>query len=408
MKKGFLSQYFEGIAIKRLSSVEVDIRRSNQHEFNGSVPLRNLLGNNRLSDYPVTFIWLGDENEGISEEGYVTWYDAREKHPSRTEWRLYFKSNSVIDLSQEGDLLLVAKRPDNQVYIIVIKADSTFENQLLWLFGINDEINFQFNFQPIENGHNPKVDFAVRYILEELGIQIQEPDSVFLDTLIEPYIDKGFPSTKEFSALARRSVDESYPVEQPDLTLVKWIEQEEKLFKRLERHIVSDMLKQGFHHSGLTDVDGFIKFSLSVHNRRKSRVGYALENHLQEIFKRNGIKHSRGTVTENKSKPDFLFPDIMYYKDPSFPVSKLTMLGVKSTCKDRWRQVLAEASKIDIKHLFTLEPGITENQTSEMQSSNLRLILPQPLHETYSSSQQTWLMNLDEFIHLVRERQIGY
>jgi hypothetical protein len=28
------------------------------------------------------------------------------------------------------------------------------------------------------------------------------------------------------------------------------------------------------------------------------------------------------------------------------------MPGVKSTCKDRWRQVLAEADRIDHKHLL--------------------------------------------------------
>ncbi|MCC3359108.1 type II restriction endonuclease [Bacillus sp. REN16] len=407
MKKGFLSQYFEAIAIKRLSSVEVDIHKSNQHEFNGSKPLRNLFGSYRLNEYPVTFLWLGSENEGITEEGHVTWYDAREKHPTRSEWRLYFKSNPVIDWAQEGDLLIVARRPNDQVYLIVVKADSTFENQLLWLFGVIDEISFNFNFQPIEDGHDPKVDFAVRYILEELGIEIQDPDSVLIDTIIEPYIEKGFPTTKEFSIIARNSLNDANPIEYPDLTLVKWMEQEEKLFKRLERYIVQDKINQGFNNAGANDIEDFIKFSLSVHNRRKSRVGYALENHLEEIFIQNDIKHTRGAVTENKSKPDFLFPDISFYKNPDFPVSNLTMLGVKSTCKDRWRQVLSEAARIDTKHLLTLEPGISENQTKEMQSSNLRLVLPKLLHDTYSTAQRSWLINLEEFINLVKDRQMG-
>lgn len=115
MKKGFLSQYFEGVAIKRLSAVEVDTQKSNQHEFNGSKPLRNLLGKERLNDYPVTFVWLGDENEAISEEGMVTWYDAREKHITRSEWRLYFKSNPIMNWAEEGDLLIVAKRSNAKV-----------------------------------------------------------------------------------------------------------------------------------------------------------------------------------------------------------------------------------------------------------------------------------------------------
>jgi hypothetical protein len=405
MKKGFLSQYFEGIAIKRLSAVEVNLERSNQHEFNGSKPLQNSLGTERLNNYPVTFVWLGDENEAISENGRVTWYDAREKQPKRREWRLYFKSNPVMDWAEEGDLLIVAKRSNGQIYMIVVKADSTFENQLLWLFGVTNEISFQFDFQSVDDGHDPKVDFAVRYILEEMGIEVQEPDSILLDTLIEPYIHTGFPSTKEFSILARKSVKDGCPVERPDVTLIMWMEQEEKLFKRLERYMVQDKLKEGFYNSGMTDVDDFIKFSLTVHNRRKSRVGYALENHLQEIFTQNNIKHSRGKVTENNSKPDFLFPGVSYYKNPEFPENNLTMLGAKSTCKDRWRQVLSETDRIKIKHLLTLEPGISENQTKEMQANRLRLILPQPLHETYSLSQQTWLMNLEGFITIVKERQ---
>ena len=42
------------------------------------------------------------------------------------------------------------------------------------------------------------------------------------------------------------------------------------------------------------------------------------------------------------------------------------MLAVKSTCKDRWRQILAEADRLPVKHLLTLEPGISVAQTDEM------------------------------------------
>lgn len=195
------------------------------------------------------------------------------------------------------------------------------------------------------------------------------------------------------------------PLDDPDHALIRWMEHEENLFKRLERHIVAERLKDGFNVGDVTDIDGFIKFSLSVHNRRKSRVGYALENHLEEIFKIHGVTYSRNKVTENRSKPDFLFPDIGLYHDPQFPASHLTMLGVKSTCKDRWRQVLAEAGRIEEKHLFTLEPSISENQTVEMQENNLQLVLPKQLHETYKPHQQEWLMDLFSFVDLVRNRQ---
>src|SRR3546814_1726626 len=109
-------------------------------------------------------------------------------------------------------------------------------------------------------------------------------------------------------------------------------------------------------------IEEFIAFSLSVQNRRKSRVGYSLEHHMEVVFKTQNIRYKRTATTENKSKPDFLLPGLEAYYDPAFNPLLLTMLAVKSTCKDRWRQVLAEADKIDDKHLLTLEPRIRANQ----------------------------------------------
>jgi hypothetical protein len=135
------------------------------------------------------------------------------------------------------------------------------------------------------------------------------------------------------------------------------------------------------------------------------RVGYALENHLEQLFTSLSIRHSRNQLTEKKSKPDFVFPGIDEYHSMAFPAERLTMLGVKSTCKERWRQVLAEADRVDAKHLLTLEPGISEDQTAEMQSRDLQLVLPRALHTTYSSGQRSWLMDVAEFVNLVRTRQ---
>ena len=146
--------------------------------------------------------------------------------------------------------------------------------------------------------------------------------------------------------------------------------------------------------AGNADVDGFIAFSLSVQNRRKSRAGYSLENHLEALLTERKIRFQRGIETENKNKPDFLFPGQAEYRNPSFDVAKLTMLGSKSTCKDRWRQVLSEAQRIEQKHLLTLEPGISENQTGEMRAKGLQLVLPRPLHETYRASQPSWLFSV--------------
>ena len=406
MKKGFLSEYFEGVVAKRLSGVESNPDQSHQHEFNGVKALKKLLGEERLTDCPTRFVWLGEENEGLSEDSLVTWYDSRETHPTRSEYRLYFRSNPIMELASEGDLLIVTKRPNGDIMIVVVAAGSTVENQLLWLFGVPVQIGTGFEYREFEHGKDIEVDFAVRYIFDELGIDIEEPEADKLDTLLERF-GGAFPKTAVFSEFARGTLTEVTPQDDPDAALLAWIEQEEKLFRRLERHIVSDRLNQGFADVEGADVEGFIKFSLSVQNRRKSRMGYAFENHLEEVFKACNIRYDRQAVTENNSKPDFLFPGEAEYHDIGFQAEKLTMLGVKSTCKDRWRQVLSEAARIPDKHLLTLEPGISENQTGEMAANLLQLVLPRGLHETYRTAQQAWLMDLDGFISLVKERGVN-
>jgi hypothetical protein len=166
------------------------------------------------------------------------------------------------------------------------------------------------------------------------------------------------------SAFARETLKEVNPLDGPDDVLLLWLDQEERLFRRLERQVVDTRLRAGFLDNGDTDVDGFISFSLSIQNRRKSRAGYAFENHLEDIFKAHRINYSREKQTENKSKPDFIFPSIEQYHDTEFNPELLTMLGAKTSCKERWRQVLAEANRNQDKHLITLEPSISEDQTN--------------------------------------------
>lgn len=180
---------------------------------------------------------------------------------------------------------------------------------------------------------------------------------------MEPLLSEfngGFPSTKEFSEYARNTVTDVDPIGDPDITLVKWVNREEALFKLLEQYLIKERLRRGFVVQGEVDVDAFIQFSLSVHNRRKSRAGLSLENHIEALLKSQNIIYTHTPITENKSKPDFIFPCIEAYRDLRYDSTYLTMLGAKSTCKDRWRQVLSEADRIEKKHLLTLESAISE------------------------------------------------
>lgn len=413
MKQGYLSEYFDGVAGKTLSAVEASVLISNQHEFNGVEGLRQILGepDGKVS-YPARTIYLSDNDENpIIEDTFFTWYDARQKARlergiNRWEYRLYFPTTNVSLKASEGDLLIIAKRKDGGLLVIIAEKRSSIASQLKWLF----------NFQRIEQpGFSIKLDldterdriaFTSRLILESIGIEINSDATDYLEEIIRKFGNR-FPTTKEFSTFARSTLKDVNPKDGVDEALMAWMEREEILFRTLERHLITDRLSSGFNITGTSkvDVDGFLNFSLSVQNRRKSRVGYALENHLEVIFKENDIHYSRAASTENKSKPDFLFPTIDHYQDPSFPSTKLTMLGVKTTCKDRWRQVLAEADRIVDKHLLTLEPSISSNQTDEMRAKRLQLVLPYALHSTYTDKQRQWLMSVADFTKLVLSRQ---
>lgn len=132
-----------------------------------------------------------------------------------------------------------------------------------------------------------------------------------------------------------------------------------------------------------------------------------MENHLEFILKQNKIKYDRTPETERKAKPDFLFPGIKEYKDKIFQSIHLSMLGVKTTCKDRWRQVLSEADRIETKHILTLESAISVNQTDEMKGLFVQLVVPHKIHDTFKPEQKRWLFSVVDFINLVKEKQKG-
>lgn len=407
MKKGYLSQYFEGVAVKILSAVEADVLTSNQHEFNGVEGLRNILGEPYGKEkYQARFLYLTDnEDDPIMEDGFLTWYDARqrarlERGVMRCEYRLYFPTNQVSQCANAGDILVIAKRPDNTLLSIVAEAGTTISQQILWLFGVSDLSHPGFSVRDELETEQDRIEFASRIILESLGIAVEVSEETYLDEMIDKFSGR-FPTTREFSDFARKTLPDIHPQDGHDEVLMAWMEREEILFRTLEKHIIGERLVHGFDG----DVNGFISFSLSVQNRRKSRAGLAFENHLETLFKECGIRYSRTPITEQKSKPDFIFPGEKEYHSKSFDALRLTMLGVKSSCKDRWRQVLVEADRIENKHLLTLEAAISKNQTDEMQSKKLQLVLPRSLHNTYSPDQQKWLMDVSGFIKLVLARQ---
>lgn len=181
----------------------------------------------------------------------------------------------------------------------------------------------------------------------------------------------------------------------PDERLVKRRTMEYEAFRLMEAEVVLPKIRHGF-----TDVDSFIHFANSVANRRKSRSGTSLELHLAAIFDEEGLGYDAQATTEGNKTPDFLFPSAEAYADKTFPENRLRMLGVKTTVKDRWRQILNEADRLRRwpKHLLTLQEGVSAAQHREMEEDRVVLVVPASLHEAYPTAVRGKLLTLAQFI----------
>lgn len=111
--------FLEATCVKQLSSVEVDLFTSNQHELNGVSRLKRILGTER-KNVVATFSVVNGTGPQVDAE--VTWYDARENHPTRTEFRLYFRTNAVMTLAQPGDRLLIGHDASGHLHCLLART----------------------------------------------------------------------------------------------------------------------------------------------------------------------------------------------------------------------------------------------------------------------------------------------
>lgn len=403
MDYGKLKDYVKGVMCKTLPAIDIPgASKSHQHEFQGIAALRHLLGDESRTGIPARFIFLDDNTDTIAQSGKLSWYDTRKKKANRrAEWRLYYTPNEPVKYAQIGDTLTVALLNDDSIAAIITRQDSSIDAQVKWLFGLEQEHIRQFY---VGSNDMLTIDAAASSILDELGIEVKPSRDAenYLQAMLEKYKD-GLPSTVEFSSYCRSTLgDIDYAHDDADMIVHKAYEREEMLFRLYERHEA----KKGF--SNLVDpldVDAVIEYSKSLLQRRKSRAGKALEHSLETIFTARGLNYSRQAQTERGEKPDFLFPSIELYYDANYSDEGLTLLGCKTSCKDRWRQVLSEGDRVASKHLVTLQSPISVKQTDNMRAKRLQLVVPKPLHGAYNLDQQAWLWSVEDFCSFLAERE---
>ena len=393
-------EMFEAVAHKRLALVDLPDRGSHQHELNGSAALRSFFGDSEQTNGHLTWIRFSDDSEPVAETGQFTFYDARAKSAARTgrsEWRLYYSGEPLAD-SSPSDLLVFAQSTSGDVSALVFAKDSGWERAALALFPIDGDSE-QLSFVSPEALSKTELDIVRRTIMEQLGLDYAMPEVPSLTDIVVGKFGLAFPTTAEMGILAREMTDSD--LSDPDALLLGWIDMEEQLFRALERVIVGEQIERGFE-----SVDEFLSVSLSVQNRRKSRMGHALEHHLAALFDAKGLNYSRQVRTEGNRTADFVFPGASEYHDASFPTERLTILAAKSTCKDRWPQVLADADRIPIKHLGTLDTALSTSQLSDMASKQITPVMPRRIREGYVGwDNHESILAVDAFLSVIAGRE---
>lgn len=322
----------------------------------------------------IKIIWQDD----FETESCFTYYE------SKNELRItrFGRGFPFLKPEQTGALFVFTKQTDADYSGYFLETDDEIE-EFLDTFGIS----------PTETNSLIDVQRVSAETQEKLSIQ------EFINSL-----DVDFPASDVMSVAARAIEEKTYDhIEyirlNPDEKIISWTNMEYTLFRALEYARYGEIISKGFQ-----SVDEFVRVANIVLNRRKSRAGKSLEHHLSAIFDGNCIEYSSQAVTEGNKKPDFLFPSQEAYHDSGFSVDYIVSLAAKTTCKDRWRQVLNEADRLrdKPKYLCTLQQGISGAQMDEMQAENVILVVPKPYIVAYPKDRRDRIWTLARFVEYVK------
>ena len=233
MKAGFLSTYFSAVVARRLTAVETDPLTSKQHEFQGSSLFRKVFGSEKRS-FDADLFYLTDDAEPQTVKASLTWYDSRANDPKRSaEFRLYYKGSFIHEFAQAGDTLFVATKEDGSVLVIVAAADSTTENQLLYLFGV-EVAKGRVTEKLISGPDDIELNAAATYILDSLEIVavIPPPETDMVRAMLHSKFNGKLPTGKKFSAFVRTYLAKDVsPLDDPDAALMKLWHKENGIFQ---------------------------------------------------------------------------------------------------------------------------------------------------------------------------------
>lgn len=336
-----------------------------------------------------------DSHDGEQCVARAVWYNNKLHGRTRDETRLTNfggRQSAMLDPENTGALCLFSFDQDESSATICS----------VWICQyLSEEITIESIVGPIEPGNIltggrtqtssqtalpvnlPGYRHQCRLSSDELPaewiIEFPDPDSIIAKAMeLRPSIDQ----TIDRRLLSRRNC-------------------EHDVFSSVEEAWLMERIKPG-----ISSVQQFESLAQTLLQRRRMRSGRSLELQVRKVLEEEGFTEDQHFAynqrSEGNKRLDFLFPSATVYRQPSFPRTRLRMLAVKTTLRDRWRQILNEAERIERKHLLTLQEGVSINQFDEMTQSNVQLVVPQPLFHKFHEQIRPELQNVASFLEEIR------
>ena len=156
------------------------------------------------------------------------------------------------------------------------------------------------------------------------------------------------------------------------------------LYRRAElRHRATDVvriLSLGGNDLATSIVRGFPALDasfLSASQQRKSRGGLSFELHVSTMLRDGRIRFEEQIVTGSR-RPDFVLPNLKELKRKGRSFESALVLAVKTTLRERWKQVDSEKLNSAL-FLATVDDRVTTASIAEMNSKDICLVVPESL-----------------------------
>jgi type II restriction enzyme len=356
-----------------------------------------LTGGHQCGYYLPKKVWklftVNSPTKGQNKESFSTilWQDGRETKSrviwygtgSRSEYRLtrFGKDFPFLTHDCVGDLLVLVPQSMEKFHAYVLDNEEDLEGIQSALGVLITETWAAYICGKQETVETP--DECVERKFREFAKRLND-----------------FPSTKIISKATLDAIEnciKTFSGFSYDDRLMELVQKEYRLFRMIERQVCQSEIIRTFK-----DVDDFLSTASSILNRRKARAGRALENHFEFLLRQAEIPFEARPQIDGTDEPDILIPSKAAYENPNYDVKKLCMIGLKTTCKDRWRQVTQEAQRIPQKHILTLQNGISPNQLIQMRQAKVTLIVPKSLQKLYPTKDTgIKIFTIDDFVKSV-------